>query len=338
LAPFADASLDLLDRDSPTYHLDVVSVMEAVLEDPFQVLLGQQHLARGEAVAQMKADGVEYDERMERLEEVTWPKPLAELLEHALDVYVQSHPWLAGAMLSPKSVVRDMWERAASFTTFISTYKLQRSEGTVLRYLSDAYRVLRHTVPDAYRTESLDDLVEWLGETVRQTDSSLLDEWEALTDPEKVAAAAELAAQGAPPPPPRPVTGNERAFTAMIRTAMFRRVELAARDKWEELGALEESTAALADPPLDVLMDGDAWDDALADYWDDHDEILIDGEARGPGLFRLVKGPMVWTATQVVHDPDGDHDWRITAEVDLAASDAAGSAIVRASAFDRLDA
>ena len=338
LAPFAVASLDLLDRESPTYHLDVVSVMEAVLEDPFQVLLGQQHVARGEAVAQMKADGIEYDERMELLEEVTWPKPLAELLEHALDVYVQSHPWLAGAKLSPKSVVRDMWERAASFTTFISTYKLQRSEGTVLRYLSDAYRVLRHTVPDDYRTESLDDLVEWLGETVRQTDSSLLDEWEALTDPEKVAAAAELAAQGAPPPPPRPVTGNERAFTAMIRTAMFRRVELAARDRWEELGALEAATAGLAEPPLEVLMDGDAWDDALAGYWDDHDEILADGEARGPALFRLVKGPTTWTATQVIHDPDGDHDWRITAEVDLAASDAAGSAIVRATAFDRLDA
>ena len=156
--------------------------------------------------------------------------------------------------------------------------------------------------------------------------------------PEKVAAAAELAAQGAPPPPPRPVTGNERAFTAMIRTAMFRRVELAARDRWEELGALEAATAGLAEPPLEVLMDGDAWDDALAGYWDDHDEILADGEARGPALFRLVKGPTTWTATQVIHDPDGDHDWRITAEVDLAASDAAGSAIVRATAFDRLDA
>ena len=336
LAPFAVASLDLLDPDSPTYHLDVISVMEAVLEDPFQVLLGQQHMARGEAIAQMKADGIEYEERMELLEEVTWPKPLAELLEHAFSVYAESHPWVDPTGLSPKSVVRDMWERAMNFTQLISGYRLQRSEGTVLRYLTDAYRILRHTVPDEYRNEQFDDIVEWLGETVRQTDSSLLDEWESLTDPDKVAAAAELAAQGAPPPPPRPVTGNERAFTAMIRTAMFRRVELLADDRWEALGDLEGAAAHLVEPPMDVVMDAEAWDDALADYWDDYDEILLDGDARGPELFRLEKGPKTWQVTQVIHDPDGNHDWRIEAEVDLEASDAAGSAVVRATRFARL--
>lgn len=337
LAPFAVASLDLLDRDSPTYHLDIVSVLEAVLEDPFQVLLAQQFQARGEAVAQMKADGIEYDERMELLEEVTWPKPLAELLEHAIGIYAQSHPWVDATALSPKSVVRDMWERAMNFTQLISFYKLQRSEGTVLRYLSDAYRALRHTVPDEFRDESFDDLVEWLGETVRQTDSSLLDEWEALTDPEKVAAAAELAAQGAPPPPPRPVTGNERAFTAMVRTAMFRRVDLAALDRWEELGRLEESAAQLAEPPLEVVMDAEAWDEALAAYWDEHDSIGTGGAARGPHLFEIDKGREHWRVTQIIDDPAGDHDWRIVADVDLPASDAAGAAIVRATAFERLD-
>ena len=337
LAPFAVASLDLLDRDSPTYHLDVVSVIEAVLEDPFQVLLGQQFVARGEAVAQMKADGVEYDERMTLLEEVTWPKPLDELLTHALGIYAQAHPWVDASMLSPKAVVRDMWERAMGFTQLISFYKLQRSEGTVLRYLSDAYRALRQTVPDEYRTEELGDLIEWLGETVRQTDSSLLDEWEALTDPDKVAAAVAAAAAGAPPPPPRPVTGNERAFTAMLRTAMFRRVELAARDDVDALAALEESSAGLAEPPLPVVMDADAWDEALGDYWDEHEDLLIDGDARGPGLFRIEKGRERWTILQVIHDPEGNHDWMIRAEADLAASDAAGSAVVRTLAFQRLD-
>ena len=337
LAPFAVASLALLDPDSPTYHLDVVSVIEAVLEDPFQVLLAQQFLARGEAVAQMKADGVEYDERMELLEEVSWPKPLDELLHHAMGIYAQSHPWVEAAALSPKAVVRDMWERAMSFTQYVSFYKLQRTEGGLLRYLSDAYRALRHTVPDEHRSEEFDDLVEWLGETVRQTDSSLLDEWEALTDPEKVAAAAEAAAQGAPPPPPRPVTGNERAFTAMIRTAMFRRVELAARDDVDALAALEAASAALADPPLPVLMDADAWDESLGEYWDEHDDLLTDGDARGPGLFRIEKGRDRWTILQVVHDPEGNHDWMIRAEADLAASDAAGTAVVRAAAFARMD-
>ena len=337
LAPFAVASLELLDRESPTYHLDVVSVLEAVLEDPFQVLLAQQFAARGEAVAQMKADGVEYEERMELLEQVTWPKPLEELLEHAIGIYSQSHPWVDASALSPKTVVRDMWERAMNFTQFVSFYKLQRSEGTVLRYLSDAYRALRHTVPDEFRDESFDDLVEWLGETVRQTDSSLLDEWEALTDPDKVAAAAELAAQGAPPPPPRPVTGNERAFLAMIRTAMFRRVELAAFDRWEELGRMEAAAAGLAEPALEVIMDAAAWDDALAGYWDEHDDIGTGGAARGPHLFEIDRGKEHWRVTQIIDDPAGNHDWRITADVDLPASDAAGAAVVRATAFSRLD-
>ena len=337
LAPFAVASLALLDPDSPTHHLDVVSIIEAVLEDPFQVLLAQRFVARGEAVAQMKADGVEYDERMERLEEITWPKPLDELLQHAMGIYAQSHPWVEASKLSPKAVVRDMWERAMSFNQAVSFYKLQRSEGGLLRYLSDAYRALRHTVPDEHRTEQFEDLVEWLGETVRQTDSSLLDEWEALTDPDKVAAAVAAAALGAPPPPPRPVTGNERAFTAMIRTAMFRRVELAARDDIAALAAMDAEASAMVDPPLKILMDSDAWDEALGEYWDEHEDLLTDGDARGPGLFRIEKGRERWTVLQVIHDPQGNHDWMIRAEADLVASDAAGSAVVRAVAFQRLD-
>lgn len=329
LAPFAVAALDLLDRSSPTYHLDVVSVVEAVLEDPFQVLLAQQFVARGEALAEMKADGLDYDERMAELESVTWPKPLAELLEHALAAFTSSHPWVDANSLSPKSVVRDMWERAMTFTQFISFYKLQRSEGTVLRYLTDAYRTLRQTVPDQAKDEPLQDLIEWLGETVRQVDSSLLDEWEALTNPDS----GPQAASSAPPPPPRPVTGNERAFTAMVRTAMFRRVELAARDDWAGLGTFESESAALAEPPLPVAMDAEAWDIALGEYWDSYDHIGTSSQAGGPDLFRIERQPGRWLVTQVIDDPDGNHDWRIVAEVDLAASDASGAAIVRALEF-----
>ncbi len=336
LAPFAVAALDLLDRESDSYALDVVSVIESVLDDPFQILFAQQFKARGEAVAEMKADGVEYEERMEALEDLTWPKPLEELLEHALGVFTQSHPWVDPSALSPKSVVRDLWERAMDFTQFVGFYQLQRSEGLVLRYLTDAYRTLRQTVPESYRSEELMVLIEWLGELIRQTDSSLLDEWEALTDPDKVAEAAAAAAAGTPPPPPRPVTGNERVFTAMVRQAMFRRVELAARDRWEELGALETAAGQLAEPPLPVVMTAEAWDDALAAYWDEHDDLLTDAEARGPGLFRVEKHRTRWEVTQVLNDPEKNHDWRILAEVDLPASDQAGTAVVRAVAFERL--
>ena len=141
--------------------------------------------------------------------------------------------------LSPKSVVRDMYEAGRTFTEFIAYYGVARSEGLVLRYMTDTYRTLRQTVPEWVKTDEFDDLVEWLGETVRQIDSSLLDEWEALTDPESVERAAAAAAAGEALTPPRPITGNERAFRVMVRNAMFQKVQLAARDRFAELGRLE---------------------------------------------------------------------------------------------------
>lgn len=229
LSPFALAALDLLDKDAPGYTLDVISLIESTLEDPRQLLMAQQHKARGQAINEMKADGIEYDERMELLEEVTWPKPLAELIEPAFETYRAGHPWMSEFAPSPKSVVRDMIERSMTFAELISHYELARSEGVVLRYLADAYRALRRTVPESARTEDLDDMTEWLGELVRQVDSSLLDEWEQLTNPGAETDADQLAF-GAETV--RPISANERAFKVMIRNAMFRRVELAALRRW----------------------------------------------------------------------------------------------------------
>lgn len=331
LAPFALAVMDTLDPESETYARDLVSVIEAILEDPRQVLWAQEFKARGEAVAAMKLDGVEYEERMERLEEVSWPKPLAELLEVTLSAYRQTHPWISADALSPKSVVREMYERGMTFNEFVSYYGLSRSEGLVLRYLTDAYRALRRTVPESHRTEELEDVIEWLGELVRQTDSSLLDEWEDLVNPsDAVASQVDVA------PPARPVTANERAFTVMIRNAMFHRVELAARDEWEALGDLEARVAELTDPPQKVVMTADAWNEALGAYYDDHDAIAADQAARSPALLQVEKVPGEWRLRQVVVDPDDDRDWGITAVVDLAASDEAGAAVLTVTAFERL--
>ncbi|MBA2643834.1 MAG: DUF3516 domain-containing protein, partial [Solirubrobacterales bacterium] len=187
LASFALEAFGLIDPESETHALDVLSVVESILDDPFPVLMAQANKARGEAVAQMKADGIEYDERMQLLEEVTYPRPLAEPLEQALRLHRENHPWVRETDLSPKSVVRDMYETGRTFTEFVSFYGIARSEGLVLRYLSDAFRALRQTVPERVKTDELDDIIEWLGETVRQIDSSLLDEWAALSDPESVA-------------------------------------------------------------------------------------------------------------------------------------------------------
>lgn len=309
LSPFALAALELLDKESPSYTLDVVSLIESTLEDPRQLLMAQQHKARGEAIAEMKADGIDYDERMELLEEVTWPKPLAELIEPAYETYRAGHPWVSEFAPAPKSVVRDMIERAMTFAELISFYELARSEGVVLRYLADAYRALRRTVPESARTEELDDLTEWLGELVRQVDSSLLDEWEQLTNPgaetdaDQIAFGAETV---------RPISANERAFRVLVRNAMFRRVELAALRRWEELAE---------------LAPGPDWAQAFADYYAEYERIGTGPDARGPQLFQVERRPGFWQVRQVLDDPAGDHGWSIDAVVDLAESDAAGEVV-----------
>ncbi|WP_455901713.1 DEAD/DEAH box helicase [Rhodococcus gordoniae] len=312
LSPFALAAIELLDVDSPTYALDVVSVIESTLDDPRQILMAQQHAARGEAVGQMKADGIEYDERMELLEEITWPKPLVELLEPAFETYRGGHPWVAEFPLSPKSVVRDMIERSMTFTELVSHYGLARSEGLVLRYLADAYRALRQTVPDSARTEDLEDIIEWLGELIRQVDSSLLDEWESLTHP-GVEGDEQQIAFGADSP--RPLSANTRAFKVMVRNAMFKRVELASRRRWDDLAALGDG------------LEAEDWEDLLELYFEEYDEIGTGPDARGPLLFTVEMGPERWRVRQTLHDPQGDHGWALIGEVNLTESDAAGEVV-----------
>jgi superfamily II RNA helicase len=335
LASFALAALDLLDPDAEDHALDVLSVVEAILGDPWPVLKAQADKARGEAVAAMKAEGIEYDERMELLEEVTYPMPLAEPLRDLFRDYRETHPWVRESDLSPKSVVRDMYEQGRTFTELVAHYGLARSEGVVLRYLSDVYRALRQTVPEHTKTDELDDIVDWLGETVRQTDSSLLDEWEALTDPDAVDRATAAAASGAPPPPPRPITGNERAFSVMVRNAMFLKVQLAARDRFDELARLDAAAAAASDPPGRPAMTATAWEEALGAYWDEHESIGTGPQARSPDLLMIQRddGARTWTVRQIIDDPEGHRDFAIVATVDLDASDAAGEPVVRTASF-----
>ncbi|PSL37419.1 superfamily II RNA helicase [Labedella gwakjiensis] len=315
LSPFALAALDLLDTSSPEYALDVVSVIEATLDNPRPVLSQQEFKARGEAIGAMKAEGIEYEERMELLEEVSYPKPLEELLNGAFETFAQSQPWVRDYELKPKSVVRDMAERAMTFGEFTSLYQLGRSEGLVLRYLGDAYRALRHSVPEELKSEELLDIVEWLGELVRQVDSSLLDEWEQLINP-----SIDPTAPVAPPPPPS-VLRNRRAFTVLVRNELWRRVQLAAL----------EDDAGLAE--LDGA-DGfglDEWGDALDGYYAQHESIGTGPDARSARMLDIEEKPSegVWHVQQILDDPDGDHDWRIFADVDLAASEEQGIAVIR---------
>ena len=317
LSTFALGVFDVLDPEEPTYALDVLSVIEATLDDPRPVLGAQEHKARGEAIGEMKAEGIEYDERMELLDEVTWPKPLEELLQHTYEVYRRSHPWVSEDALSPKSVVRDMYERAMTFAEYVAFYGLTRSEGLVLRYLGDAYRALRQTVPDSVRSYELEDIEAWLGAVVRQTDSSLLDEWESLTNPAAAGALAPVSR------PPERFTANLRALTVLVRNAMFRRVEWAARRRTAEL---TESSS----------WSEEEWADALEEYFDEHDAIDTGPDARGPQMLIVEKALGLWEIQQILGDPAGDHDWRITATVDLTSSDEEGELVLDVTGLIRL--
>ncbi|WP_066167781.1 DEAD/DEAH box helicase [Gordonia hydrophobica] len=181
LSAFAVAAFDLLDTESSTYALDVISILECTLDDPRQILIAQRKQARDAAIAEMKADGIEYEERMERLEEITWPQPLAEEIGFAYETYRRGHPWLANTPPSPKSVLRYMRERSMTFAELISDLGLARSEGVALRYLTDCYRALNSGLPMSAVTDEIEDITDELGDLIRGVDSSLIDEWEALT-------------------------------------------------------------------------------------------------------------------------------------------------------------
>jgi superfamily II RNA helicase len=303
------------------YALDMISVIEATLEDPRPVTSQQQFLARGQAVAAMKAEGIEYEQRMDLLEDITHPQPLKRFLDAAFETYSASQAWVTDFELHPKTVVRDMFERAMTFGDYINYYKLARSEGLVLRYLSDAFRAARQTIPDEAKTEDLLDLIEWLGELVRQVDSSLLDEWDELVNPSSTGIGVERPVL---PPAPPGVTTNARAFRVLVRNELFRRVQLAALENWEELGELDAASG----------WNADRWADALDPYFDEYDSaagplIGTDADARSSSMLQITEGPTEWVVRQILADPLGDRDWGISATIDLAESNEQGFAVVR---------
>lgn len=315
LSPFALAAIDLLDRASEEYALDVVSVMESTLPGPTPVLVAQRKAARDAAMSAMRAEGLEYEARMAKLDEVDYPKPLSALIEAAYEMYRRGNPWVAEYQVEPKSVVREMFSRGMTFSEYIAEYQLGRSEGVVLRYLAQGYRALKRTVPVAARTEELTDVISWLGELVRGVDSSLLEEWESLAHPDE----DELGGAEVRPGASRGITANRRAFTIMVRNALFRRVELAARRQYAALGELD----------ADGGFGAEDWRAAMEEYFAEYQDVGIAADARAKDLSVVTPGTETWYARQILDDPDGNHDWAITAGIDVAASDEAGEPVLR---------
>lgn len=313
LSPFLLAALELLDPESDTYAHDVISMAEATLENPRQVLRAQERQAKDRAMADMKADGVDYEERLERIAEITYPKPLEDLLGAAFERYCQEVPWARDFQLEPKSVLRDMLETASDFKGYVQRYGIARSEGLLLRYLADAYRVIARTVPVDKRNDRLEDVIAWLGFVVRSVDSSLMDEWEN----------AGSALDAAAPVDADEVVTDRRGVTVLVRNALFLRVRLAAQERAAELGRLDQDWGC-GEP---------RWQRALDSYYEAHDEVRIDGDARSMAYLEIdesdEKSARVWHVHQIFSDPDDDHDFGIAADVDLDATQEEGEVVFK---------
>jgi superfamily II RNA helicase len=294
-----------LDPTAEGYALDVLSLVESILEQPQVVLRAQVDKRKTEKLDELKAAGVEYAERMEELDKITWPKPLGDFIYDTFNAFAAKHPWVGQENIRPKSVARDMIERFCSFHDYIRDYGLQRSEGVLLRYLSDAYKTLLQTVPEAQRTEELEDILEQLRAMLRAVDSSLLDEWQSLRDGPVPAAQAPHAATQEK----RHLADDPKALAVRIRGELHRLLAALARKDW--------AAALAAIRPGEWTADSLAAE--LAPYFAEHAAIDVTPRARRPSQTVVQPGPepRTFVARQRLLDPEEDEDWMIDAFVDL---------------------
>jgi hypothetical protein len=308
LSMYLVETVKLLDRAAPGYALDVLSLVEAILENPQVVLWAQVDRLKTEKLAAMKAEGMEYAERMEELDKITWPKPLGDFIYDTFNAFAAKHPWVGEENIRPKSVARDMLERFCSFHDYVRDYGLQRSEGVLLRYVSEAYKTLLQTVPEPLRDEELDDILEQLRAMLRAVDSSLLDEWQHLRDPARPHQAA------LPPPTPasRRLADDPRALGARVRGELHRLLKALALKQYEEAAALARA------PDGAPAWTSESLAAELAPYWAEHASIDVTPAARRPRqtVIAAAAEAGTFTARQRILDPAGDEDWMIDCFVD----------------------
>ena len=319
-----------LDRESPDYPFDVLTLCEAIVEDPDAILRRQVDKLKTEKLEELRAAGVEYAERMEKLEQVEHPKPLREFLYDTFNAFAAAHPWVGQENVRPKSIAREMFERYLSFADYVRDYGLQRSEGLLLRHLSQVWKVLAQTVPAAAKTEPVVEMEEYFRELIRGIDSSLLEEWERLRNPDFVAAAA-----GADKPD-RPasfdLTRDAAAFRRLIRTALFAVLQdVAARD-WESAASrLATGEAAGAVEGVPASPEARRIEAAFLPYFDARGRFRLDPEGRSAkhSHWDDSTNAQELSLAQVLIDHADQNDWEARFTVSLAESRAAGRAVLR---------
>ncbi len=331
LALYAVESIDALEDDDENYSLTVMTIIEAILEEPHVILRGQVNKLKTELVKQLKAEGVEYDERMEALEKVEYPKPEVDFIYGTYELFKERHPWVAGHRISPKSIARDMYEQGESFNGYVKSLGLQRAEGVLLRYLSSAYRVLEQTVPEQSKSEEVLDLIEWLGAEIRSVDASLLEEWTQMQDPKAVLKHNEERE-------PDNITTDRKAFTVMIRNAVWRIVQALSRKQYPRV--ITHLVDLAGEQRFADDGDGQRWTDerveaAMAPYWAEFEELRTDPKARSPQHLSTDKDGDLWRLRQNLADPDDNFEWTLDLSIDLAECREANALVLRLRAIDQ---
>jgi superfamily II RNA helicase len=316
-------TLPLLDRASPDYPYDVLTLCEAIVEDPEQILRRQVDKLKGAKVEELRAAGVPYEERMEKLAEIEHPKPLREFLYETFNAFAAAHPWVGQENIRPKSIAREMYERYLSFAEYVREYGLERSEGLLLRHLSQVWKVLAQTVPDGAKTDEVIELEVYFRELIRGVDSSLLEEWERLRNPAFVVAdAADKPAR----PETFDVTRDTVGFRRLVRTAIFGFLQDVAAGDWESAAArlAGGGVAAPVAGEADAAPSAEARriEAAFGAYAEARGRFRLDPEGRSAHHTHWREDPAAgeWAVAQMLIDVEARDDWEARFVVRLAPS------------------
>ena len=310
-------TIPMLDSEAPDYALNVLSLIEAILESPVAVLRAQVNALKTELINELKAEGMDYDQRMDKLDEVTHPMPGKDFIYDTFNAFNVKHPWIESESIRPKSIAREMFVDYMSFEDYIRQYKLERSEAILLRHLSEVYKVLSQTVPPAFKNEEVLDAERYLKEHLTSVDSSLIDEWETMKDPDYV----KPEDRETPAVKEKPITQDKARFSRLVHHDIFTAVKHLAADNLAGF--------------LEVFEPSSEWnaarvDEALESYYDGRMRIRLDPEARNKKNTHteVLQEIGQWRINQTLCDPDEKNDWTLSLLIDLKRSDEAKAPII----------
>jgi hypothetical protein len=307
-------TIPLLDTQDPEYPYKLLTLIESILENPDIILRRQLDKIKDRKMAEMKMEGISFDERIEELDRLEYPKPDREFIYSTYNEFSDRHPWVGQENIKPKSIVREMFETYSAFSDYIRTYGLERCEGLLLRHVNSVYKVLSQTVPEIAKDETLQEMEAYLSVMIRQIDSSLLDEWEKMKNPLYQAADKKMLLPPGAQDLENDITKDSKKFTTLIRTRIFSFLSSVLRQDYEL--ALEG-----------VNHPENCWtpemlENAMMRYAAGHGTFLLDPEGRNVRHTYIKKPPenKIWQVQQILVDQDQQNDWMIDFEVDLTLS------------------